>query len=145
MSDHDDNDSVLHSIVAEDEELSATQELNAGETEEPSMNFREQLAALQNRLLHLQNACTLQALDPDEDGEDYGPHIARLQEAIRSLRESQRLTQEDSHPPDEATSVASSTSDASVQATFQGTVPPPLPLRTRWQQQLAESTCSTPP
>ena len=49
--------------------------------DEPSiMSCREQLATLQNRLLELQHLCTHQALAPDEDDEDCGPKITRLQD-----------------------------------------------------------------
>ena len=53
----------------------------------------------------MQYACTQQALTADEDGEDYGPQITKVQEAIRLLRESERLTLEYNYPPDETTSV----------------------------------------
>mmetsp|Transcript_12752 Transcript_12752/g.24582 ORF Transcript_12752/g.24582 Transcript_12752/m.24582 type:complete len:166 (+) Transcript_12752:124-621(+) len=129
--------SHIEAGVAEDDV-----QLLAPTHDEENKEYQEQLTLLQNQLLMLQSACTQQA--PEEEGDDYVPQIARLQQAIRSLRESERLNREDSYPQDEVASVATSASDASVQATFQGTVPE-RSLKTRWQPQQSESVGSTPP
>eukprot|EP00462_Mataza_sp_D1_P004030 CAMPEP_0175102364 /NCGR_PEP_ID=MMETSP0086_2-20121207/8392_1 /TAXON_ID=136419 /ORGANISM="Unknown Unknown, Strain D1" /LENGTH=153 /DNA_ID=CAMNT_0016377159 /DNA_START=173 /DNA_END=630 /DNA_ORIENTATION=- len=148
MSEDEDKQNQVLSQVLEDSPMDEESQALTQDAydEEPSiLSYRAQLAQLQNRLLELQNMRTYQVLRPGEDEEDYDAMIAEIRAAIRSLRDSESLSREDIHPPAEADSVASSASDASVQATFQGDVPSQLSLRTCWQPQQPESPGSSPP